>query len=212
MAGLRTFGIDTPEVIRLDDGREFRVPERMTLAEFEAVPWPEKQHWELIEGTPIMSPAPIPLHQLLMFALAYQMKAWANELGDFVVLQDEDIQPPGTENYVRPDVNVFRAEDVDLNRVPVRAIPVIVAEVLSPSTAGDDWSLKTKAFAEAGIKEYWIADPATGNLSIMIKPRGGRYSHQSADAQGFVESPFFKRRVRIRFVGKDFKVESRPAK
>jgi Uma2 family endonuclease len=204
----RPFAPGTPERVRLEDGTERAVPETMSLADFMAVPWPEKQHWELLWGSPVMSPAPIPFHQDLIITLTHWMREQLGAGSDFKLLMDEDVLMPGTENYLRPDILIFRRDEVDMSRVPVRALPLLVVEVLSPSTAGYDWGDKKIAYAEAGVSEYWIVDPATCSLAVHIQPQGGEYSQQHVDAEGFVQSPFFNCRVRIAFDGQDYEIRN----
>lgn len=153
-----------------------------------------------------MSPAPIPFHQDLVFVIARWISEQLDSRPELKMLTDEDVLPPGSENYVRPDVVVFRRDEVDMSRVPVRALPLLVVEVLSPSTAGHDWGDKKIAYAEAGVSEYWIVDPATCSLAVHINPQGGEYSQQHVDGEGFVHSPFFGCRAKIEFNGQDYKV------
>lgn len=52
--------------------------------------------------------------------------------------------------------------------------PDLVVEVASPSTAIDDRNRKYHIYAQAGIPEYWIADPATKTVEVLIL-EGGEY-------------------------------------
>lgn len=44
--------------------------------------------------------------------------------------------------------------------------PDLVIEVLSPSTARNDRSIKFNSYEKAGVKEYWIVDPA--NMFVEV--------------------------------------------
>jgi Uma2 family endonuclease len=208
MIRTRPFAPYTPARVRLDDGTERDVPETMSAAEFMAMPWPEKQHWELIWGCPVMSPAPVPFHQDMVIALIRWIGDLLDDRRDFKMLQDEDVLLPGAENYLRPDIAVFRRAEIDMSRVPVRALPPLIVEVLSPSTAGLDWGDKKVAYAEAGVSEYWIADPASCSLAVLVNPDRGEYSQIHADGEGMVRSPFFDRRLKLEFDGQDYRVRS----
>lgn len=157
-----------------------------------------------------MSPAPTPFHQKFSLALARWMADQIDNMPGHELLQDEDVLLPGRQNYLRPDIGVFPADGLDLNKVPISALPLLVVEILSPSTAARDWSEKKAAYSTAGVPEYWIVDPASGSLTIHVEPADGKYAQQFADAEGFLASPFFKRRVRVRFDGQSYKVEDKP--
>ena len=44
----------------------------------------------------------------------------------------------------------------------------MVIEVLSPSTEKNDRIVKLKKYREAGVKEYWIVDPADCSVQVLI--------------------------------------------
>jgi len=62
--------------------------------------------------------------------------------------------------------------------------PEFVVEVISKSTAGNDYSVKCKSYMDFGVKEYWIVD-LTAN-QILVYRNGGEhtpaiYRHTFAD-------------------------------
>ena len=209
MASVRAFATDTPSHVRGRDGVVRPVNETMSLADFMALDWPEKQHWELIRGTPILTPSPIPFHQSLLSEVMVWMLRQLDDRPEFLLLYDEDVLFPDFEDYLRPDVSIFTRDQVDMNSVPVRVLPLLVVEALSPSTGGRDWGEKKEIFAQAGVPEYWIADPSNGALAVHLAPANGNYTPQVMDAEGFLTSPFFGCRVKIHFDGKTYRVESR---
>jgi Uma2 family endonuclease len=93
----------------------------------------------------------------------------------------EDAVPPGYDvlpeagwriepDTVEPDVLVapVDAPGPDLLRVP----PLLVVEVTSPSTRGDDWGRKRELYAEGGAGWYWLADPDADRLAVLRAERG----------------------------------------
>ena len=58
----------------------------------------------------------------------------------------------------KPDLLVFCDENAEL--------PEIVFEILSPSTRHRDLRMKLVKYEEIGIKEYWIVDPKSKNITI----------------------------------------------
>ena len=54
----------------------------------------------------------------------------------------------------------------------MRGAPDWVAEVLSPSTARYDQSVKLSAYERAGVREVWLVHPADRTLTIYRLERG----------------------------------------
>jgi Uma2 family endonuclease len=66
---------------------------------------------------------------------------------------------------VQPDVLIVS----DLKKVDARGVrgaPDWVAEVLSPSTASHDQTVKLSAYERAGVREVWLVDPTDRKLTI----------------------------------------------
>ncbi len=208
MSSARVFAPDTPDHIELPDGTRKPVPARMTVTEFMDFPWAGDERWELIWGTPVLTTSPIAYHQLLISELMRWMLKQLDRRPNQLLLYSIDVLIDRERNYLRPDISIFPREQVDMHAVPVRALPSLVVEVVSPSTGGRDWGEKKQAYAEAGVPEYWIADPSNGALTIHVEPAKGNYAPQVMDADGLLASPFFDTRLRIRFDGKTYRVES----
>jgi Uma2 family endonuclease len=47
-----------------------------------------------------------------------------------------------------------------------RPTPVLVAEILSPSTASHDRGAKLRFYARAGVREAWIMDPDAETIEV----------------------------------------------
>jgi Uma2 family endonuclease len=73
----------------------------------------------------------------------------------------------------QPDVVVLpagtRATGPDWQPPP----PLLVAEVLSPSTASHDRGPKLRFFGRAGVREAWIVDPKTRTIEVFDLAGGG---------------------------------------
>ena len=137
--------------------------------------WPRQGQWteadyfvlpdanrfvELSEGTLVMPPHPTHTHQRIVGNLY-------RALYDFVVAHG-----PGTVQLgplpVRlwpgkirePDILFMAGEHSDRIDEQVYGPPDLAVEVLSPSTRRIDRLEKMVEYARAGVKEYWIVDPA----------------------------------------------------
>ena len=102
----------------------------------------------------------------------------------------EDAVPAGLEvlpeagwrvetHTVEPDVMVATggAPGPDLLRVP----PLLVVEVTSPSTRGDDWGRKREVYAAGGAGWYWVAEPEAERLTVL-RSEGGAFVEVAAAA------------------------------
>jgi Uma2 family endonuclease len=73
-------------------------------------------------------------------------------------------------NVLQPDACILGAA---LPRdVPEIGIPVLVVEILFPSTAHRDRHKKRRVCLDAGVREVWIVDPE--DETITIQTRDGR--------------------------------------
>jgi Uma2 family endonuclease len=128
---------------------------RVSYADLERMP-EDGRRYELYDGEVFVVPAPVPRHQIVQIALTELLRRWAGRHGGFVVSSPIDII--FTEHDVlQPDVVLFRPERthlIDLDR-PIRHVPDLCVEVLSPSTAAADRGRKMQAFARFGVPEYW---------------------------------------------------------
>lgn len=77
------------------------------------------------------------------------------------------------EHEVHLDENNIFVPDVlivcDQNNIKTNWIdnaPELVVEVLSPSSAINDRGAKKDAYERAGVKEYWIVDPAAKSIEV----------------------------------------------
>jgi Uma2 family endonuclease len=200
----------TPRRVKLDDGREVDVPDTMTVPEFERFPWPEGQRWELLWGSPVLTPSPMFSHQDLLGELLVLLRQSLSASG-LRVVPGVDVRLPMADSYVCPDIAVIApGEAQSLASLPLIVVPRLVVELLSPSTRGNDLGVKLDAYAAAGIPEYWVANPQTGALSIYENPEAG-YAESRPDSEGFTRSPLLDLAVKIVRDGDVSRVETRQA-
>ncbi|MGI9119591.1 MAG: Uma2 family endonuclease [Acidimicrobiales bacterium] len=65
----------------------------------------------------------------------------------------------------QPDVLVTRRSDVGATRL--EGAPLLVVEVLSPSTRLTDRGTKRLAYEAAGVPSYWLVDPHQPSLTVL---------------------------------------------
>jgi Uma2 family endonuclease len=95
-----------------------------------------------------------------------------------------------------PDVVVLPLEQWAglKNRESVIALhespPLLVVEVVSPSTATEDYRAKRTEYAVLDIPEYWIVDPIQSLVTVCTL-RQGAYDHQVFHENDRIVSPTF---------------------
>ena len=73
-------------------------------------------------------------------------------------------------DWVEPDVSVI----CDSNKLTDRGCsgaPDLIFEIVSPSSRKMDYSIKNKIYSQAGVREYWIIDPAKGKVVVYYYDR-----------------------------------------
>ena len=132
----------------------------------------------MIDGIPYsMSPSPVRKHQQLAMSLTLQIgnsiKGQKEECSDCNVFYELDwILSDNT--VVRPDILVTCDKTGDFITKP----PLLVVEILSPSTGLKDRHLKFELYQEQGVKYYLIADP-NSRLYQIYELINGHYKERT---------------------------------
>lgn len=99
---------------------------------------------------------------------------------------------------LQPDVMVVMGRLGDFTgRAKITSAPALVVEVLSPSTSRRDRGAKSRLYAKAGVREYWIVDPTTrtGDAFELVD---GSYVQRSRGAAVLQSVAFAGVRVDLR--------------
>lgn len=122
--------------------------------------------WELLKGMPYaMVPAPTLKHQDLSLNIAVQLKHLLAVCEKCHVYEAVDWQIED-DTVPRPDVLVVCGKNPDDKKLLIT--PVVVFEILSPSTEQKDKVLKYKLYQAVGVKYYCIVDPKTRSAEVFL--------------------------------------------
>ena len=138
--------------------------------------------WELIQGMPYaMVPAPVKIHQRLALQIG---SALLSELSDCLqceVLLDEDWKV-SSDMVLKPDVAVVCG---DSNPNYISKTPGVIFEILSPSTAKRDETLKFSVYEEEGVQYYVLVYP--NELLVKVyQLKDGQYAKAAeCDTEAF---------------------------
>lgn len=142
-------------------------PTSLTYDDLQKMP-DDGRRYELIGGEIVVSPSPSLAHQELVWHLALLLQTFvrAGKLGR-VILAPFDVRLSDTD-VVQPDILFVSTGRLDILREnDIQGAPDLVVEVASPSTQARDDGEKLALYAAAGVREYWLADPATQRLRAL---------------------------------------------
>ncbi len=134
-------------------------PEEITtIEELLALPEDHMRH-ELLDGEHVVTPAPAFRHQEILGKLYDVLRPSVGDRNDLRLLWSPADIYLGPRTLVQPDLFIARVPDAEVSPtwrdVPA---PLLVVEVISPSTASRDRGKKRRLYLAAGVEEYWIVD------------------------------------------------------
>jgi Uma2 family endonuclease len=135
---------------------------------------PDEPRCELIYGRFYMAPAPRVRHQEVTALLYERLRAEVEQTGGRVIFAPVDVVL-AEHSVLQPDVVYFSAERCHLVRDRIEGAPDLVIEVLSPETERRDRGPKLRLYAESGVREYWIVDPAVQSFESLVNA-GGQFA------------------------------------
>ena len=116
---------------------------------------------------------PSDFHQLIVMRLAAALFAFvtAQRLGQvrFAPLRVR----LGAGKFREPDLMFVTAAHDDRRGEQYWQPPDLVVEVISPDDPRRDRVVKRREYAQAGIPEYWLIDPAAATVEVYLLPGQG---------------------------------------
>ena len=157
-----------------------QVEDKFTYGDY--LKWDDNERWELIDGIAYnMTPAPRPIHQLVLGELHYQLKSFLRGkkcqvfAAPFdVCLPESDESDELSNTVVQPDISVV-CDRNKVNEAGCKGAPDLIVEILSPSTAGKDQKIKLIKYEQSGVREYWIVDPINRTVYVYLLGENGVY-------------------------------------
>jgi Uma2 family endonuclease len=171
---------------------KFKEEDRFTYADY--LTWDDDQRWELIDGEAFcMSPGPNRLHQKWLGELHRQIANYLEERPCEVYLAPFDVRlqnlpdasDENTITVVQPDIMVVCDRD-KLDDRGIKGAPDLVVEIISPSTAKRDITVKHQLYQRHGVKEYWLLYPNDRTLLVYKLSEEGRYAQPKVFGEGDV--------------------------
>ena len=152
---------------------------------------PDDERYELLDGELVMSPSPRLPHQEICMELGALLHLFVKTRGlgrvysapCDVVLSETDV--------VQPDLLFVANERAHIlfDGDNIQGAPDLVIEILSPSTAGRDRTLKRALYARYGVQEYWLVDPDTRTITVLLLDAGDFEEVATYDTGQILTSP-----------------------
>ena len=150
---------------------------------------PPESRYEIINNELYEMPAPNTEHQRISRKVEFQLLSFVekNQLGEvfdapFDVVFDED-------NTTQPDILFISNENLkNLNDKNFRGSPDLIVEIVSPSSVYRDQVAKGNLYAQHGVLEYWIIDPANQVVEILVLENGQYFLKDYLAENGTVKS------------------------
>lgn len=149
----------------------YNVKRRISFAEYEDIVNSSDQRYELINGEIYLLASPSFIHQVVLREIFKCLMAFLDDHSCQVLSAPFDVRLKGyaekfseDPNVVQPDLVVICDEEHVTEDGKYEGTPTLVVEILSPSTRGKDMISKLDLYMRSGIREYWIADPTSGQF------------------------------------------------
>lgn len=144
-----------------------------TLAD--ALTWDESERIELVYGDPFMIAPPTKAHQKAVSELNRQLGNYLQGKkcevypAPFAVrlFEQNGDYPEDVDTLVEPDISVV-CDMGKLDDIGCKGAPDLIMEILSPTTQRHDRFTKFNLYQQAGVREYWIVDPASKSVQVFV--------------------------------------------
>ncbi|HEX9945528.1 MAG TPA: Uma2 family endonuclease [Thermoanaerobaculia bacterium] len=159
-----------------EDGQSWPAQGEWTYEDYLRLP-DDGNRYEVIRGILYVTAAPFPEHQFSVGKLIRFFDVFASE-GDYGIVLPAPLDiklPARIASPVQPDVAFFRKGNEPRPGVGCfEGVPDLIVEVLSPRTRRRDRTIKPQAYQDAGVPEYWLADPDARTIVVYVL-ENGRY-------------------------------------
>jgi len=139
-----------------------KLEEKYTYKDY--IKWNDSEDWEIINGEAYaMAPSPITKHQSVSGNIFFEIKQYLK--GKPCKIYSELDVVLSEENIVKPDI-IIVCDKEKITEKNIKGSPDMVVEILSPSTAIKDKTIKLELYKKYGVKEYWIVDPIYQDITV----------------------------------------------
>jgi Uma2 family endonuclease len=147
----------------------------LTYSYADYIQWKFKERLELFKGKIFKMGAPCTLHQVVAGNLYGEMRNYFKGKICQVFIAPFDIRLPVKNQKKDDEITTVVQPDIcivcDAAKIDSRGVcgaPDLVIEILSPGNSKKELRLKFELYEEAGVREYWVINPAEENLLVFL--------------------------------------------
>jgi len=156
-------------------------PRKATYEEFLRLSENSEERYEYIDGEIYLLASPKTSHQKALGELHIIFHDWFKGKLCRPMLAPYDItlrRGPENINVVQPDLMVICDLEDKLNEKDYyMGTPALMVEILSESTRGKDAIRKLDLYMSAGVKEYWVVNPFSREVTVYCFTNGDLSRH-----------------------------------
>ena len=162
------------------------LPQECLYTYADLLEWEDDTRYELFNGQPRAMSSPTDIHQEISGGLHLQIGNYLRGKNckvyyspfDVRLFEEPGDQPEDIDTVVQPDLVVV-CDPKKVDRHGVRGAPDLVIEILSESTRKLDRLIKFNLYQKAGVKEYWIVDPASRTVAVYTLDEGAYHGAET---------------------------------
>ena len=148
-----------------------------TLEEVHSLP-DDGNKYELVRGELFVTPPPTDPHETVAARLSRLLDRYVEQHGLGLVYHPRAVMRfEGSE--VEPDLMVRALHPGDHPDWDDAPIPILIVEILSPSTRRRDQVKKRSLYMDAGVAEYWMIDPERRTITAVRMGYEDVVSHET---------------------------------
>ncbi|HFE65168.1 MAG TPA: Uma2 family endonuclease [Caldithrix sp.] len=143
----------------------------------------DDKRYEIINGELIMTPSPLSVHQRILVELTslFHVFVRGKNLGTVFCAPTDVVF--SEKNIFQPDILFISKENQKIIKEKnIEGAPDLIVEILSPSTALNDLTIKKDVYQESGVKELWYVSP--DEKSVVIYQNSEKGFKQLATGKG----------------------------
>jgi Uma2 family endonuclease len=135
----------------------------------------EGDRHELFDGVLVVTPSPIPAHQIVEDNATFELNSVVRPNGLGRVFSAPIDVVFGPKLVAVPDVVFVRRDRLHIvGPTSIEGAPDLIVEILSPSTRRRDLREKRALYERFGVREYWLLDPKARSATVLVL-RDARY-------------------------------------
>jgi Uma2 family endonuclease len=145
---------------------------------------PDGRRHEILNGEWIVTPAPTTIHQTVSKRVHYELMRQLELAGHGVVFYAPVDVIFSQTRVTEPDLLVVRTSRRNIiSERGIEGAPDLIIEILSPTNERNDREIKRKLYADERVPEYWLVDPRTHTIEVLVLA-GAEYELKSTFRAG----------------------------